>query len=294
MTDDAKSSDWEARLAWRPALRPGARRLLRAGGLLLLVGGALWSWRELDLDAAQLSPGLLVLNLVVLSPLNLLIAAITLRITARALGRDMGTAQALRVVAAANVAELLPLPGGAMVRGAALVKAGAGVVESARIVTLTAMLTLAMSVAVSAAALAIFGVRVGAWLAILGAALSVGLLVLFARTMTRAILTGMIAVRLATIALSVVRLSVSFAILGAGIGLVEAAVYTAATSLGSTVAIVPAGFGVNEAIAAGLATLVSASPAAAFLAVALNRALGLLAGAAIVLFASFARRRAAH
>jgi len=294
MTGDAKTSGWEARLAWRPALPPGARQLLRAGGLLLLVGGALWSWRVLDLDAAQLSPGLLVLNLVVLSPLNLLIAAITLRITARALDRDIGTAESLRVVAAANVAELLPLPGGAMVRGAALVKAGAGVVESARIVTLTAMLTLAMSVAVSAAALAVLGVRAGSWLAILGAALSVGLLALFARTMTRAILTGMIAVRLATIALSVVRLSVSFAILGVGVGLGEAAVYTAATSLGSTVAIVPAGFGVNEAIAAGLATLVSASPAAAFLAVALNRALGLLAGAAIVLVASFTRWRAAH
>jgi uncharacterized membrane protein YbhN (UPF0104 family) len=294
MTGDAKDSDLEARLAWRPAVPPGARRLLRAAGILLLIGGALWSWMEIGLDPARLSPGLIALNLVVLSPLNLLVAATTLRITARALGRDVGSAEALRVVAAANVAELLPLPGGAMVRGAALVKAGAGVVESARIVTLTAMLTLAMSVAVSAAALALFGVRVGLWLALLGAALSIGLLVLFARTMTKAVLAAMIAVRLATIALSIVRLSVSFAIFGAGIGLAEAAIYTAATSLGSAVAIVPAGFGVNEAIAAGLATLIAASPAAAFLSVALNRALGLLAGAAIVLCVSLTRRRAAH
>lgn len=87
--------------------------------------------------------------------------------------------------------------------------------------------------------------------------------------------------------LTLLRLIIAFATFGVTIGWVDAALYAIAPTLGAAVAIVPAGLGVNEAIAAGLATLIAASSASAFLAIALNRVLGLVAGGAMVLAMQF-------
>lgn len=262
---------------------PRVRKVARAVGVGVLLGGAVWSVMALDLGLAELSLGYLFLNLIILSPLNLFLAAVTLRITAKALGKDLSTRAAVKTSAVANVAELLPLPGGALVRASALVQAGAGVLDSGRIITLTAVLTLAMTIVLSAGALAMMGHASGIAIASAGLAGTVGTLFWIGRRVTGRVLVAMVVARLATLALSVVRLAVSFAMLGMTVGMTEAALYTVAVSIGSTVAIVPGGFGVNEAIAAGLATLVSGSPAAAFLAVATNRAVGLVAGAVMSL-----------
>jgi hypothetical protein len=271
---------------------PRVRKIARVVGLAVLLGGAVWSVLMLELRLAQLSVGYLLLNLLILSPLNLFLAAVTLRITANALGKDLSVTDALKTSAVANVAELLPFPGGALVRAAALVQAGAGVLDSGRIITLTSVLTLAMTIVLSAGALAVMGHPAGIGIAAAGVAGTAGALLWIGRRVKGRILVAMVLARLATLALSVVRLWVSFAMLGMTVGLTEAALYTVATSIGSTVAIVPGGFGVNEAIAAGLAALVAGSAAAAFLAVATNRALGLLAGAAIS-FAFLVVRRGA-
>lgn len=260
---------------------PRVRKVARLVGIAVLLGGALWSILTLELGLAQLSIGFLLLNLLILSPLNLLLAAVTLRITARALDTDMSVRDALKTSAMANVAELLPLPGGALVRAAALVQAGAGVLDSGRIITLTSVLTLAMTIVLSAGALAVLGHAAGIGIAFAGLAGTGGTLYWIGRRVAGRVLVAMVLARLATLALSVVRLMASFAMLGMAVGMTEAALYTVATSIGSTIAIVPGGFGVNEAVAAGLAALVAGSPAAAFLAVAANRALGLVAGAAV-------------
>ena len=107
----------------------------------------------------------------------------------------------------------------------------------------------------------------------------------------RRLVVAMVAVRFVTLAVTVLRLIVAFATLGEDLGWIEAALYAVAPTLGTAVGIVPAGLGINEAIAAGLATLVAGSSATAFLAVALNRALGLAVGAGLVLGGSTRRGR---
>jgi hypothetical protein len=269
---------------------PRLRRVLRPAGLALLGGGAAWSVAELGIDPAQLSPGFVLLNLFLLSPLILVLAAVTLRITAASLGVELRLRTALQTCATANVAELLPLPGGAMVRGAALMRAGAGAVESARMVTLTALLTLALAVTLAGTALAVLGAAPAAPVLAVGSVGTAASLTALARWARPRLLVAMLLVRLATMAVGVACLWVSFAMLGMAVPPAEAALYTLATTLGATVSVVPGGFGVNEAIAAGLAVLVSGAPAAAFLAVAANRALGLVAGAGLSLSLSLAGR----
>ena len=266
--------DW----AQQPRIRFG----LRVFGLTLLVFGAVWSITTLELDWRSLSLFDLLLNFLLLTPLNLVLAALSFLVTARAVGRDLSGAQSLQIVATANLAELLPLPGGALVRGAALVDAGASVADSTRIVILTSLLMLTMLLTFSATALAlsvspIWGVIAGA--SALGL---LAVLVLLARRVAARHIFAMVGVRALTLVLTVIRLIFAFAALGAALQWLDAVVYSAAPTLGTAVAIVPAGFGISELIAAGLATLVAGSSATAFLAVALNRVLGLVVGATMV------------
>jgi uncharacterized membrane protein YbhN (UPF0104 family) len=269
---------------------PWLRRVLRPLGFALLLAGAAWSVAVLEIETAQLSPGLVLLNVGLLWPLILLLAAVTLRLTAAALDREIPFREALHTIAAANLAELLPLPGGAMVRGAALMRAGARAGESARMVTLTALLTLSMAVTLAGAALAVLSAPPAAPVLAVGSVGMAASLTALSRWTRGRILAAMVLVRIVSMAVSVMCLWVSFSMLGMPVSHAEAALYTLATTLGSTVSIVPGGFGVNEAVAAGLAVLISGAPAAAFLAVAANRALALVAGAGLSLALTVAGR----
>lgn len=279
MTRAASTSPLARAKEWmqRPSVRHGARLV----GLALIAIGAIWSVTTLDLNWRSLSLELLLLNFLILSPLNTVFAAIAFRINARALGCDIPNRRSIYTVAAASVAELLPLPGGAIVRGAALVDAGAGLAASTRIIILTSLLTLFMTLALSLGALALLANPGWIWMALGGVAGSLAIAVLLLRQIAVRHLAAMIAIRFAILFLTAWRLVVAFATLGMPIGWSEAAVYVVAPTLGATIAIIPAGLGINEAIAAGLAALVAGSSAAALLAVALNRVLGICAGAVI-------------
>lgn len=269
----------------------GTSRWVRFAGLAILAIGAIWAVVSLDLTWSSLSLFHLAVNFLVLTPAMLGLAALSLKITCRAVGGRISNASALQTVATANVAELLPLPGGALVRGAALINMGTSVAVATSVVLLTSMLTLCLTVTVSALALSALGHLLGLWG---GAATLIGVLlvlVFLAKYASLQYLLGMVVVRLLSIAMTVLRLIAAFATLGADIGWIEGALYSAAPTLGAAVGIVPAGLGVNEAIAAGLATMISASPETAFLAVALNRALGLAVGGGIVLASSYLKWR---
>lgn len=262
--------------------RPGTRRAFKVAGLTFVVLGTLWSAASLNLTWSELSPGLLLLNLLILAPLNFVIAGVSLRINARALDVGMTHGKSLYTVAVADIAELLPLPAGAFVRGAALVNAGASIAQSTQIVLLTSVLTLLMTLCLSLTALGILSGPIWAWLALAsGAGLVVVSLMLF-RMVSVTHIAPMFGIRILLLMLTLTRLVVAFATFGSSIGLTEAALYVIAPTLGAAVAIVPAGLGLNEAIAAGLASLIAASSASAFLAVALNRVLSLAAGGVIV------------
>lgn len=284
-----KAAVWAAApvRVWHRLQGPRFRGWFRMIGLVVLLTGCLWSVNALDLRLSELSLVFLLLNLLVLSPLLLVVAGATLGLTARALGVRIVLAKAVQTAALANVAELLPLPGGALVRGAALNRAGAGLADSALMIVSTSVLTLFMSVSLSAVALGLLGQTLGWWVAGIGATGVIMTLVWLSRRVRWRLLILIFAIRILTLGINIARLAVSFAAIGVAADLARASLFSVATSLGSTVAIVPAGFGVNEMIAAALATLVATPPAAAFLAVALNRALGLSAGAALGLLFGF-------
>ncbi len=249
----------------------------------LFAGGLFLSIRSLGLTLAQTSLGPALLILAVLGPLSLVSGAVGLQMLARALGRRIGFLDALTATAVGAMTELLPIPGGALVRGAALIRAGAGLGESAWIVTLTAILSLAMSAVLAGAALIANDNLLGYGLFSAGAAGSLVCVIWIARRAGPRLALAMFALRVVNLVLIVARIVFSFAAIGVSVGPLAAALLALSPVLGSTTSIVPAGIGVSEMIAAALATLVAISPAAAFTAVALNRVLGLACCAAFAL-----------
>lgn len=266
------------------SLRQRWRTPLILFGVVIFALGGLWSVRALNLRFSDIAflPALLIFA--VLAPANTALAAVTLQITGRAIGCVVTFRTAMGVASSATLAELLPLPGGAMVRGAALVQHGATAKDAAWIITLTAILTLGMTVGLAGLALVAYGrTTVGGGVCLVSL---VSLLVLggiIARRLGRRVLVSMLSIRFATLGLSILRLSAAFATIHQSVTLIEPALLTVSSTLGAAVSIVPAGFGINEVVAGALATLVSVPPSSAFLAVALNRIIDMCANAVIAL-----------
>lgn len=270
--------------------RPAISWMFRGIGLGILTFGVIWSLAGLDLSWHEVSPGFLALNLLLLTPANLALASIALRINGWALDRDIPQARSVQTAAFANVAELLPLPAGAAARMAALIEAGASITESGRIIILTSVMTLLMTMTLSLTALAVLADSFWIWPALASTVGVAGTSVLLLRRSKMRHLIAMLSVRIVMLVLTTTRLSIAFATIANSISLVEAALYVIAPTLGATVAIIPAGLGVNEAIAAALATLIAGSATSAFLAVAMNRVLDLIVGG-IAVFVLFLMKR---
>jgi len=257
----------KAAARWRVHLIVAAAALF-AVGLGVSIGSLDLTWNQV-----AIGPALLILG--GLGPLTLVTASLSLQLSATAVGRQIGFRDGLSVSAVGSIAELLPLPGGAMVRGAALMRAGAGVRDSTWIVMLTAVLTLSMATALGSAPLIAAGSGLGYLFLAAGSGGTLVSVVWIARRARTSLALAMVALRLVILVLGVARVSAAFAAIGLAIRPIEATLFVISSALGSAVSIVPAGLGISEAIAAALALLVAVPPAAAFVAVALNRILGL-------------------
>lgn len=245
-------------------------------GAILMLGGSIWSIQNLELQWSELVWLPLLANLFIGQAALLVVAAISLQLSARISDAHLSFRDSLRTVSYANFAELLPIPGGAMVRIAALKAAGARLNVATSVIALTAVLMLAMLVSLSALLLAMTGTTV-AW--IVFATGVGGFLVTFWLIARRAgiIMAVLIfLVRIATTIAGIAVLKLAFDSIAQTNTLIEVAILSVSATLGNAVAIAPSGLGIGEAIAASLATLTTIAPAAAFLAVALSRSLGLI------------------
>ncbi|WP_305987510.1 hypothetical protein [Roseibium sp. MMSF_3544] len=253
---------------------------LLAFGAILFVGGGIYSLSRLDIGFADIEFGPFAALLFLMGPLSLVYGAVSMMLTARAAGVPMPFGKSFRVSCIAQTAEILPLPGGAMVRGAALVNEGATVARSTGIVLANALLWI--SCAAFAAGLSIPSNGPIGWLFAAGgfvmATLSVSWLT-YVSGPRIAFLS--LALRFAGLGLMAVRMFFAFAVLSLPVAFVESFVFSFAIIAGSASSIAPGGLGISESIAALMATTTQTLPAAAFVAVALNRIVALFLNASV-------------
>lgn len=274
MIADAASrlAEWAART--RPMLT-SAKPVLLVFAAALFTGGTAISIASLGLDWRDLVLPQVALLVLVLAPLSLLYGAVNMIVMARGAGIDLSLRAAWRVSCFAQLAEFLPLPGGALVRGGALMKYGASTSGAAAHVIVNAVLWVACGAVAAGIALAQFSV-IGPLVSAAGLA---GVLLCswwFWLNSSGGIALAALGVRIIGLLLTGLRISTAFLALGTALPLIAVYPFAFAAILGSASSLAPGGLGISEALAAGFASLSVVAPAAAFLAVGLDRLAGLL------------------
>ncbi len=264
---------------WRDRLRTVRIPIVLLACTLFIVGMA-WSIRNLGLSPERINVTALVL-LLCLSPFSLMHSGLGLQIMARAAGSRISFGKSITTSAVAILAETLPIPGGAIVRTRALMKAGVKLGKSSTLVLLTAALWIALGAL--GAGLATLGTnKIAGWALVafgLGGSIVFTSYLWWQSGWYRALL--MLAHRLSGIALVALRLCLAFRVLGVPLSFLHAMPFVLATIAGSAAAIVPAGLGVSEALAALAAKALVVPPAAGFLAVGIDRIVHLVISAVV-------------
>lgn len=241
--------------------------------LAIFIGGAALSIDRLSLRPSDLVATPLLLLALGVVPLAIAYSSVNMMLMGKAVGAPIGFVEGLRVSVFAQVAELLPIPGGAIVRTAALMNRGAGTLRSTGVVLAFALLW--VSVAAVGGGMALLGTGfAGQALLVSGVAGAVAICWwLTARFGWRIALPALI-LRVLGIALVSVRTVLAFAAIGLALSWSDSLAFAFGIILGSAASIVPAGLGIGEGISALLAVPLAVAPEAAFLAVGLARLVG--------------------
>ena len=263
--------------------------LVIAGATLFLVG-AWWSLEQLRLSVADIRPGFLALLLLAM-PVSLFYSGVGLLIIARSGGVHMPLGRATLLACHAGLAEALPIPGGAIVRSGALMAHGVSMVRSITLVTANAVLWIAISAAGAGLVILPYSTIGALSLIVIGGASVVGILAWLIWNAGLRIALYSLLHRITGVLLLAVRLFLTFQSIGVPLSFLKAFPVTLAMIAGSAASITPGGVGISEILAALIANVVQVVPAAAFVAVGLDRLLA-LQSCGLAVLAAHARRAA--
>lgn len=285
-----------ARLARLRTLPPRWRSLALLVAAGLFVVGIVLSFRDLDVALADVRWWPLVLVAVLGTPATILANAAELRAMGRCLDVEVTWGAAVRVVVLATAANLLPLPGAALVRLKALHTAGASLSRSAGVNLVAAGVWVAAALAVAGAAALVHDPLV-ATIALAGGVVGIGLGAALMRAVAGRWSAGaygsLAAVEVATTLVHAVRLWLALIALGVTASFTQPAVLGASAPLAAAAGVFPSGLGLAEVIAALLAPVVALAASAGFAATAVSRIVGLVATAPLAVVLAVRERHAA-
>lgn len=272
-----------------------ARATFGVFALILFTSGLVWAYRQNPSVLHQLRWSYALLLVVVLLPMAAIANATRFHVTARTVGSPCTFGRALVIAAFSTAANLLPLPGGMIVRIANLRGTEDGLAGAVSVTVLSAVLAAVVTLMLSASAFVAYE-RSTLSVTIFGATTFGFLLVLtlLAFSMIRAALFKLLFIEAGVGVLEAIRIVVCFLMIGSILEPEQALVLNASSIVGSAVSVVPAGLGVKEITAAVIAAQISVSPSVAFVALALNRMIGLSFFMILTLPVSFYRNGAAR
>lgn len=246
-------------------------------GLLALGGfsaGFYWGYIQYR-EALNVDLRFLIV-LAALLPATALANTVRFRLTAQALGTSCSFANAVSISTLSTAANMLPVPGGIIVRVANLKGHSDRLGGAVSATLLTGALSASVTIFLAAAAYLMFrGTSLAAGL-FGGAVVILGMsLVLCLNGVLRAFLGKLVLTEVLAALLDTARIAVCFGMIGSSITLLQAMIFTSASVVGSAVSFVPAGLGVREITSAAIAVHLSMVASATFLAVGLNRLFGL-------------------
>lgn len=257
--------------------RPWLKKAVLVVAVIAFAAGIILSLKSYPNSLAELNWDAILIMALIATPATLGLNALEFLLSARLVGQRISFGRALNVTIVGSAANLLPLPGAAMVRVAALKSGGATLRSGLFATAILAAMSLGLGFAYSGTwALAISQSLLGVGLVAAGflALLMAGLVARELYGESR-VVAGLMAVRLGLITLDAYRTFLAFAAISYPASFAQASVITISTVLAAIVAVVPSGLGLREGIAALAAPLVGLNAAAAFLAMSLSRIVSL-------------------
>ena len=253
--------------------------------VLALIAGIYFSFRsQPDLfREARLGP--IVVLAMVAVPATIYFNALEFVLSARLIGHRIGLKSAAETSIIGGVANMLPLPGGVLVRVAALKAEGASVAKSTSVMAFVAFIWAAISFGYAGAWLVIGGATAFGLLFIaLGCMGVVGCFALSMHVLDDHIITAQLfACKAGLVLVDAFRLYLCLLAINIAAEFGQASVLTVSGFVGSSFSIIPAGLGIREGVSALLGPLVGLTAAAAFLASAANRIVGLMVSAPLAI-----------
>jgi hypothetical protein len=259
------------------AFRKAFARPLVKRSVLVLTGVLFVAGTYLSLKAA---PGLMgrvswpyvILLFAVGAPLQVIAHSLDIAAMAKAVGSRIAFFDCLRASIVSTASNILPGPGGSLVRIAALSSSGASVSSAAWITLISGVIWAAIAFAAAGFVLLRYNANVASAFAAVAIAMSVGVGVLAVRLELKPVqLFAIAAVKAVVVAIESLRYYWALMALGVAPNIFQAIVLSVSTVAGSVVAIAPSGLGIREMSAALLAEVVALDPGAGFLSSALNR-----------------------
>jgi hypothetical protein len=276
----ARASALLARLGNRGAQRSArTQRLVLAAALAVFVVSAVVAVRALDGIPLADDWYLWLLLAAALSLVTFCINAAEFAVSAWFLSVRPGVADSLRVSILASAANVMPVPGAALVRTQALKRLGLGYRKAISATAVIGLAWVATGALVAGALLVPAGeTALGAVTLVAGVvgwAVAVALLVTQVGALgARRALPRIVAVEIASVGAGVVRTWVVLRALGFDAGAAEAAALAAAGIVASAAGIFPGGIGLREALSAGVGAIVGLPAAAGALMAAVDRVVG--------------------
>jgi hypothetical protein len=240
---------------------------------VLFLAGFWVSVSRLEIGLSDLAFGYIALSALIVIPISMIYGALNFMVMARGAGITIGFAKSFKISCVAAFAEFLPIPGGALVRGGAMMREGSGAVDAGLHVTVNALLWIACSAVAAALVLGLtHPVAIG-----IGVAGVFGVLTCTFWLVVKAgwvIAGAALAMRLIGLLIAGARILTAFLAISVAVGFFEIYPFVFAAILGSAASLAPGGLGISEVVAASIATLSTVPPEAAFIAVGLNRIIG--------------------
>ena len=263
------------KIDWLRSILSTNRNLLLFLALILFVGGTMISVQSLELTWSKLRWSAIFTLLFLLVPISLIYGAVNMMVLARSAGLRLSFATSLRISSFAQLAEFLPVPGGAIVRGGFMMQHGVQAKSAFMHVVVNALLWVLLSAAAAGIAISAFS-PIGFFLVTLGGIGAAACAIWIWRVSHIGLALAAFGVRIFGLLLVGLRVFAAFTALNFSMSLLGVYPFAFASIMGSASSLAPGGLGVSEALSAVIATAIEVSPSAAFLAVGIDRICGLV------------------
>jgi hypothetical protein len=262
-------------MAVRKACRqhPLSLGLLAVALFLVVFIPAIVRYHRLHLHT---DPTLIVVVVVIAPPLIVAINAIEFMLIARLTGHTVSPREAVAVSIGGSMANLLPVPGAAVVRSAALVSAGRTLGSALQASAMVGGVWIGVTALAYGTAAARSDASLGGTVAAGGLLVIVACLLMIRRQTSDTgiagpLMAGVVGVEAATAAVETVRLFVILRAIGAHADLLAALALASANVLSTIAGIFPAGLGLREALSAAFGAASGLPTAVAITAAVVDR-----------------------